>query len=1030
MGATRRALRSRRFSGMSRPVSYPYLITGSSPAFVATSFVDVNVSLVTVGAPPDVVVQMNGVDYPARTNRVSATQVDISVPAALLAEPGAISVRLTAGSGNSNSVALQVQSVIPTISSVSPTRYDLAYPAGNSTFTLNGTGYYSTTAYTRVLVDSVDSPYMYVSATQLQVSVPNGTAKVYAFQVQNLPPGGGTSAASNGSINYPAPATPTISPTTATISSGDLPLTVTGGANTWRPGSVVTCDGVDIATTYVSNSALSAVVPGSVIATGGTKVIRVRNPTTAGGGGTSGGANLVVSVPTTSSLSSASRVQFFDGLTLTVTGTNFTSTDTVRWDGTTNLTTTFVNSTTLQAVVTTALLATSGAHTVGVRTAGGYDTNTQAYNVIAWAPTDIGSSLRLWLHGSSLVDDGSGKASQWSDLSGGARHFTQATSANRPTIVGASTMMNNQPVAYFDGNGPNFMDGQSWVESGATGYITKPAYTVWACFSAVAAAQVNANPTILGDAAPALDIGRLQSSTIETQDDTGTVSASATWSSGQPTVIQSRKAGGSILLRVNRGAESSASAGTAYSPATALLGRGRSSTWYYTGQIGEVLITDNNANRTHRVQVMNRLGVLYGASMTAPGTLAAVSSCSPSSATQFDLPFTLTVTGSGFVSGDVVNVDAEPLATTFFNSTTLYAATTSTTLATSGVKMVTVTNAEGISAPTALTIAAFVPGSGPNLTSVSPNTATQYDDGFPITCTGTNFASGAVVKIDGVAMTTYFDSSTQVRADVTNAVLYTPGTKAVTVTVGASTSGPQNITVSSWGILNLTGLTMWLRADDVVTSGSAVTQMNDKSGNGRHVAQASGTKQPLLISSDPNFNNKPSVDFDGTNDQLDGSVGVNTNIFTVSTFTCAAVYRADAITGTSGTTTPYANNNIVGLTTTGFFGVSCRNTPVLYAYINDGTYKVAQNTALAATTTQQFVYRKTGGNHYLSINNNTEGSVASGNAGFSSQLFSVASSTGGNYFNGQVAEVVTCTSAWTATEKTRWKNYCADRYGI
>jgi hypothetical protein len=69
--------------------------------------------------------------------------------------------------------------------------------------------------------------------------------------------------------------------------------------------------------------------------------------------------------------------------------------------------------------------------------------------------------------------------------------------------------------------------------------------------------------------------------------------------------------------------------------------------------------------------------------------------------------------------------------------------------------------------------------------------------------------------------------------------------------------------------LDLPSVFNWLESDDLSDftfgTGSAVSQWNDRSGNGTHVAQASGILQPLRTGS---LNGRPTVVFDGSNDVL------------------------------------------------------------------------------------------------------------------------------------------------------------------
>jgi len=62
---------------------------------------------------------------------------------------------------------------------------------------------------------------------------------------------------------------------------------------------------------------------------------------------------------------------------------------------------------------------------------------------------------------------------------------------------------------------------------------------------------------------------------------------------------------------------------------------------------------------------------------------------------------------------------------------------------------------------------------------------------------------------------------------------------------------------------------LWLDAADASTiteSGGAVSQWDDKSGNGRNVVQASSANQPTYDAT--GLNGKPTLSFDGTNDSL------------------------------------------------------------------------------------------------------------------------------------------------------------------
>jgi hypothetical protein len=65
---------------------------------------------------------------------------------------------------------------------------------------------------------------------------------------------------------------------------------------------------------------------------------------------------------------------------------------------------------------------------------------------------------------------------------------------------------------------------------------------------------------------------------------------------------------------------------------------------------------------------------------------------------------------------------------------------------------------------------------------------------------------------------------------------------------------------SAWTPADLTGLALWLDADDAGTitlNGSTVSQWEDKSGNNYHVSQASGALQPRYVAA--GLNGKPAL---------------------------------------------------------------------------------------------------------------------------------------------------------------------------
>jgi len=146
--------------------------------------------------------------------------------------------------------------------------------------------------------------------------------------------------------------------------------------------------------------------------------------------------------------------------------------------------------------------------------------------------------------------------------------------------------------------------------------------------------------------------------------------------------------------------------------------------------------------------------------------------------------FTLTVTGTAFVSGATVSLGSTQLATTFVSATQVTAAVPASSIATAATVQVSLTNPSGqISNSAALTIT--VPA--PTITSISPSSVTAGGPAFTLTVVGTNFLSGVTVSLNGTALNTTFGSATQVTAAVPANLIAQAGTAQITA---ANTAGP------------------------------------------------------------------------------------------------------------------------------------------------------------------------------------------------------------------------------------------------
>ena len=190
---------------------------------------------------------------------------------------------------------------------------------------------------------------------------------------------------------------------------------------------------------------------------------------------------------------------------------------------------------------------------------------------------------------------------------------------------------------------------------------------------------------------------------------------------------------------------------------------------------GSALVTV--VNPTPGGGVSNTLNfTITGANPPAP----TLTSINPNSALAGDVGFTITVTGSGFVSSSRVEVNGSQRATTFINSTTLTAEILSSDLANVGTLLVTVRTPSpggGVSGSQPLTVTSLPP----TLDSISPVRAIAGTAGLSLSVFGKIFFNGAVIRINGQPRPTTFVNNYQLTTLLTASDLESPRTLAVTV---------------------------------------------------------------------------------------------------------------------------------------------------------------------------------------------------------------------------------------------------------
>ena len=197
-----------------------------------------------------------------------------------------------------------------------------------------------------------------------------------------------------------------------------------------------------------------------------------------------------------------------------------------------------------------------------------------------------------------------------------------------------------------------------------------------------------------------------------------------------------------------------------------------------------------------------------------PAPIPTITMISPNSAMAGGAAFMLTINGTNFVAASYVDFGEAAPTTTFVNSTQLTAAIPASSIASTGVLEVTVTNPApggGTSNAKIVTITSGGPGTVPTINSFYPSCAPageQFVDSVDnqLVVSGLNFGPSSVVRWNGADRPTTFDNNslgTILTAQISASDIAAPGTAAVTVFSPAPGGGSSNsltFTITTGGV--------------------------------------------------------------------------------------------------------------------------------------------------------------------------------------------------------------------------------------
>jgi len=529
-----------------------------------------------------------------------------------------------------------------------------------------------------------------------------------------------------------------ISPTSLQAGSSAQSITLTG--TNFFTDSQVRFNGSTRPTTFISGTQISVQLSASDLSIAGQEALTVAN--SEGGGWVSNSLNLTITPgtpvnPTLSAISPSSAVAGSGPVTLTATGTNFTTTSSVQANGA-NLSTTFVNSTQLTATIPASALATAGSLSISVSTPGGGISGSLPFTVTnpanpapslsslsPTATTAGGGAFTLTVNGSNFVN---GSVVQ---VNGSNRSTTFVSSAQLTAAISAGDIASAGSLSIT-------------VVNPAPGGGTSGALTL---------AVNNPSPS-LSSISPS--------------------SVSAGSGAFTLTLNGSNFVSGSVV-RVN--------------------GSSRSTTFVSSTQLTAAIpASDVASSGSVSITVANSApggGTSAAVTLTITNPLPSLSSISPASVSAGSAAFTLTLTGSGFISGSVVRVNGVNRTTTLVNSTQLTAQISASDVAAGANLSVVVSNPPpGGGTSAARTLAVLNPA--PSISSISPSIALALGSTFTLTVNGSGFVDGSVVNVNGSPRPTTFVSSTRLTAQISNNDILSVGTRTITVFNAAPGGGTSN----------------------------------------------------------------------------------------------------------------------------------------------------------------------------------------------------------------------------------------------
>jgi uncharacterized protein (TIGR03437 family) len=729
---------------------------------------------------------------------------------------GAISATITAGYNSSSQTAtIQLSAPLPTIAALSCVSLTLspgqsslctvslsaASPSGGATVSLSS----SNTSLT-----VVGSVTVSAGSTTASFPVTAGTISVASYATITASYNGSSQMST---IQLTAPPTiSSLSPTT--MMAGQPAFTLTVGGNGFAPGAAVYWNGSLLQTMFTSPTQLTALVPANLIRAGGTAAVTVESS-----GATSNSLDVYI-YPTVSSLSPASANAGGAAFTLKVNGTGFTSGTVAYWNGS-QLQITSVSPTQITAFVPAGLITAPGTFPVMVvanslgSSSIGFTVNPTSQSAPATISSLSPSTVYVGQPSFTLTVNGSGFTPGAAvQMNGSQLPTTFVNSTQLTATVPASFIMasGTATITVISGGVPSA--GASFVINGigvhaAFAIVVRPTSTGTVQEGTMVSTQVpivsagGGSPTVQGTSScgsltvegtgcPWLVVGpRVMvppgqlSVTVDTSSlPPGSYAATLTIQcDGTPPCLPVTTTYQVTVVAPSSGTALSAdlfpNSTTAGGPALTLSVPGSGfeseSTVYWAGSpLATAYMSPTQLTASVPANLIASPGTVNVTVANPDGASSApvgfsilpipdsTISLNSNSMIEGGNAFTLTVTGSGFMSSSKVEWNGTPLSTNYVSPNRLTASVPASLIASPGTATITVDNPGGMNSLPA-TFNVSVAPLPVSITSLSPASPVVSASAQTVVVTGTNFESGLAAALAAPSGATTNFSGSQIQ---------------------------------------------------------------------------------------------------------------------------------------------------------------------------------------------------------------------------------------------------------------------------